>query len=220
MTNLGFALVPSAEDRERIFELVDKLTSRFDFRPDAILTRDYLPHISLWQGPYSSTEKVIEELGGIDLTGIRLSQTVTEIQIWASKIVFLNLEKNDAVRSLHLWLFDKLSPLKEPGSADPQTLRGVTEDQARSFHETGYPFTEKGYGALVPHFTLGHLAHELDDKTSQRIGSEMTEFWKGLQLLSVSFERFIVFVVQPLGKCPNDLENREQIPHSIIIQPD
>lgn len=194
---LGIGLIPTEEQQEQIYYLVDSLKKEFDltFATEPGVS---IPHLTLFQGVYQDEAQVIDATTSLDLSQVSRYQPIKGVSIWAQKILFLDCERTPSLYHAHLQVFEKLFPLCEGKSADPQNFIDITEDQQRSFNETGYPFSRQEY---LPHFTLAHLRDTTlyQNPDTQR---QLNRLLEETSLINgVNFERLVVYRVGPLGAC-------------------
>jgi hypothetical protein len=198
--DLGFALLPSAETERAVFDLV---TTAKTCRPLSYFLSPgtAVPHVSLWQGRYDpvSLPEIFEFLQSLHPGVIPATQAMRGCSIWAQRILFLDLEKSPALVELQNTLVNHLLPLSLPGSADPQSFRGIDSQQAASLASTGYPFTERRFGAFAPHFTIAHLAEPIESPVDRASCIEQLASWSHANR-TAEFAELCIFRVLPLGR--------------------
>jgi len=194
---LGVGLIPVEEQQEQIYSLVARIKQQFDltFATEQDVS---IPHLTLFQGVYQNEAQVVDIVRSIDFSQFSRWQPVKGLSAWAEKILFLDCERTTDLYQAHLRVFEKLFPLYEGKSADPQDFVGITPGQQRSFNETGYPFSRQEY---LPHFTLAHLKdtslYKLPN-TQEKLNRLITD---SPLRQRIDFERFVVYRVGPLGAC-------------------
>tara|TARA_Y100000310_G_scaffold345862_1_gene471692 strand:- start:3273 stop:3893 length:621 start_codon:yes stop_codon:yes gene_type:complete len=148
---LGIGLIP--RDQERIYQLVETIDSNFGlgFKTEPGVS---IPHITLFQGRFKEEESVNEVVRVLDIADLSLDSVGVGIDIWARKILFLNIDKTKELSRLHYETFARVFPLCAGKPADAQNLVGISLEQRKSLDATGFPFTGSLY---LPHFTLAHL---------------------------------------------------------------
>lgn len=191
---LGIALVPANEHLERVRRLVSACENQgmnFSFA----LHRDssLIPHLSIMQGVFADSNEAIAVADAIDRSELVVSLVVSNLSIWARKILFLNFVETNWLKRFHKNAFHSWMPLSKRTSADPQKFTGITAGQQAAYDDTGYPFALAEY---APHITLAHFAEEQSEasKDFPRLLAES-------ELNEVQFERLVVFKVEPLGAC-------------------
>ncbi|MEK6909557.1 MAG: hypothetical protein AABW61_00595 [Candidatus Aenigmatarchaeota archaeon] len=194
--SLGIGLIPIEEQQDQIYELVDRIKQEFDltFATERGIS---IPHLTLFQGVYQDESQVVNTISSTSISLPR-HQPVKGLTIWAQKILFLDCEKTPDLYQAHNRVFERLFPLCEGKSADPQNFIGITSGQQKSFNETGYPFSLQEY---LPHFTLSHLKDPtlyIQPTTQQRLNDllSISPIRKG-----IDFEKLIVYRVGLLGAC-------------------
>lgn len=197
--SLGVALVPGEVQQRQIYELTAEIASilklAFQLAPGA----DALPHVSIFQGRYRDAAEIAQRFNVIDYRTLPRLMPLVGLDIWAEKIIFLDLVPDPILQSLHDKTFDTFFPLAEGKSADPQNFKGITAEEQASFDKTGYPFSRKAYR---PHFTLAHLAPESIELGRAAVLAELTRIYQASPLRSgIVFEQAVLFEVGPLGRC-------------------
>lgn len=197
VTNLGLALIPVASDRSRIRDavaLLEKSIGPFSFA--LYKQRDAIPHLSLMQGVFENDEEALSALEDVDFSRVRSSLDVSQLHLWARKIIFLNLEPVDWLTQLHENIVNAWLPLVAKEPADPQDFDGISEGQRHSYEKTGYPFA---LGEFIPHITLAHLDKPISD--AEEFARELEELRRFRIQQYVRFEKVAIFRVEPLGVC-------------------
>lgn len=221
-SGVGLALVPSEKDCHAICALLaESERSGVDFA-FALHTSNSIVHLSLMQATFDDGQTAVDLLQSVNsLTDsysspdqiigsapapargqfLRQPIAITDISVWASKIVFLNFALGPELKQLHcdvanLWLSKALK-----ASADPQSFVGISDGQRQSIADTGYPF---GYEEYLPHITLGHLKNPLDSVAKAVRINELDKFNELLETClppAIRFEKLVAFEVEPLGLC-------------------
>jgi 2'-5' RNA ligase len=151
---LGMALVPTEEARKQVQEFVSSLaTDGFEFA-FALHTANSIPHLSLMQAVFDDPAPAIELFDKLDCSALDLEFRISDISVWATRVIFLNFQLPAELKRLHVAAFNAWHSIACSGSADPQTFVGITAGQQESFRKTGYPF---GLDEYLPHITLAHL---------------------------------------------------------------
>lgn len=192
---LGLALVPVSEDVERIRHLSNSfeqagVSFSFALHQD----KGLIPHLSIMQGVFADCEAAMAAVERLDKSEIEPSLSVSDLSIWATKILFLNFRKAQWLMRLHQSVFHLWIAVAQRASADPQKFRGITPGQQASFDNTGYPFSLNEY---APHITVGHCSEEGSQSLLLPINSLLSE----TRLEEIKFRRLVVFKVEPLGAC-------------------
>jgi hypothetical protein len=192
---LGMALVPTDEATRQVQEFVSLLAVngfKFDF---ALHTADSIPHLSLMQAVFDSSDLAIDVVANLKLSELDRNFRINDVSIWATRIVFLNFELSEALKRLHVDVFNLWHAIARSGSADPQTFEGITVGQQESFRKTGYPFSLDEY---LPHITLAHLKEKNSDSKDVL---RMNELLETSLPRTLAFQKLVVFAVEPLGAC-------------------
>lgn len=203
--NIGVALLPTSYEQNKLYDFTQLINEKYalSFKITPNIT---LPHVSLFQGCFSNSEWVIDQLRTIVFNPVLVNFECSSLSLWARKIIFLNLTNNMALSALHNTIFQRLfiEGFCSGTSADPQAFQEITVGQKKSFTETGYPFSQKEY---LPHFTLAHF--NLDSITASKevmeneLNNLFQEYFRGVR--NMSFEKFIIFSVGNLGICKDVL---------------
>lgn len=206
--SLGFALVPDRGTQNQIYALANQLADLkipFSWRLDSERS---VPHVSIFQGVFKSEEEVLGKVRQLNVPSEIKAAKVLGLSLWAEKIVFLDIERTDKLQVFHEEVFDGFFPLASGESADPQDFKGITSGQRDSFSRTGYPFSNAEF---LPHFTIAHV----DLKTIGACeANALIEAGKSILEAadlsdSITFERFVVFVVGKLGSFKKVLFERK-----------
>ena len=146
------------------------------------------PHLSLIQARVSLADlkTVTESFGRTQFKSIDSLQP-TKWEIWAKRILFLNVHRSRPLTILHRQAFNLLMPFRLPntGSADPQKFYGLSLNERKSLKQFDYPFVGP---AFKPHFTLGHLKN-----------SKIQSWSVPAKLQTLSPTTLVLFEVGPLG---------------------
>ena len=146
------------------------------------------------QAVFSEPDLAIAALDRLDKSKIAPLLSVTGLSLWATKILFLNLELADWLARLHCEAFHAWLPLSKGGSADPQSFQGISDGQKRSFEKTGYPFSLEEF---LPHMTLAHFRTAPQLSVLDSFDVLLAES----KLAAIAFEQLVLFHVEPLGIC-------------------
>jgi 2'-5' RNA ligase len=194
--NLGIALIPSEEDTNKIYQLIDEVGMDYalSFATDKGVS---MPHVTLFAGKYNNLETPINVLENFNISRISRKQKIKNMEIWAEKILFLNLLKGKDLQEAHNYFFSNLFPRSSGKPADPQDFKGITLEQQKSFNETGYPFSEQEY---LPHFTLAHFQNIPKHKIYREVSLNdiLEEFYMGEE---INFDKLALFKMGKLGAC-------------------
>lgn len=221
-SGVGLALVPSEKDCQAICSLLaESESSGIDFA-FALHTSNSIVHLSLMQATFADAQTAVDLLQSLNFLSdsspalativvpapaqalgqfLRQPMKITDISVWASKIVFLNFALGPELKQLHcdvanLWLPEALR-----ASADPQSFDDISEGQKQSIAITGYPFS---YDEYLPHITLGHLKNPHDSLAQNRRINELAKLNELLETRlppAIGFEKLVAFEVEPFGLC-------------------
>ena len=198
--NLGIALIPSLEDIDNLYSLVNDISTTF---PLSFTTTGLnIPHVTLFAGKYKTPFPVIDAVEDYTTSKIKKTQDIEGMGIWAEKIIFLNLKK-EALRDVHRYFFQTASPFSKKKPTDSQNFNGITSGQQRSLNKTGYPFSLYEY---LPHFTLAHFKEIPENK--KEIESDLNEILRDHNMKQVKFENLVIFNMSPLGACQEVIWNK------------
>lgn len=221
-SGVGLALVPSEKDCQAICALLAESESiGIDFA-FALHTSNSIAHLSLMQATFEDAQTAVELLQSVNfLTDsnsslgqiiepalaparghfLREPIEITDISVWASKIVFLNFVLGAELKQLHCDVANHWLPKALRASADPQSFVGISDGQMQSISNTGYPFS---YDEYLPHITLGHLKNPHDSAAENRQINERDKLNELLETRlppAIRFEKLVAFAVEPLGLC-------------------
>lgn len=204
-SGVGLALVPSEKDCQAICALLaESERSGVDFA-FALNTSNSIVHLSLMQATFDDGQTAVELLQFLNIASIprflKEPMAITDISVWASKIVFLNFALGPELKQLHCDVANLWLPKALRASADPQSFVGISDGQRQSISSTGYPFS---YDEYLPHITLGHLKNPLDSVAKTVRISELDKFNELLETClppAIRFEKLVAFEVEPLGLC-------------------
>ena len=195
---LGVALIPDQVGIDYLCELNQAINKRY---PSEFILRNQgklIPHVSLFQGQYSR-EVILalerEMLSLKNLIHLPIVVRVVGMSVWATKIFFLDLDKDDQLLKLHRHIFEKFNSLRDvsSGSADPQVFVDITDQERESYQKYGYPFALK---AFRPHFTLGRS--ELMDGKEKTFVGELSK--KLSPPAYFNFNELVLFEVGKFGR--------------------
>ncbi|MBP9092013.1 hypothetical protein KBI23_13385 [bacterium] len=204
-SGVSLALVPSEKDCQAICALLaESERSGVDFAV-ALNTSNSIAHLSLMQATFDDGQTAVDLLQFLNIASIprflKEPMAITDISVWASKIVFLNFALGPALKQLHCDVANLWLPKALRASADPQSFVGISDGQRQSISSTGYPFS---YDEYLPHITLGHLKTPLDSVAKTVRISELDKFNELLETRlppAIRFEKLVAFEVEPLGLC-------------------
>ncbi|MBP6746765.1 hypothetical protein KA344_16115 [bacterium] len=204
-SGVGLALVPSVKDCQAICALLaESERSGVDFA-FALHTSNSIVHLSLMQATFDDGQTAVDLLQFLNIASIprflKEPMAITDISVWASKIVFLNFALGPELKQLHCDVANLWLPKALRASADPQSFVGISDGQRQSISSTGYPFS---YDEYLPHITLGHLKNPLDSVAKTVRISELDKFNELLETClppAIRFEKLVAFEVEPLGLC-------------------
>lgn len=196
---LGIGVIPTPEEGAQMYALVEKLQRQFPLRFAMVLGVSR-PHLTLFQGKFPSEKSVIEIAEQFDPHSIGRTHRIDALDVWAERVVFLNIVRDPKMMHAHQEAFDRLFSRCEGRSADPQKFVDITEAQQHAFDTTGYPFS--GEEAYVPHFTVAHIEDPLPPKAEiqRRLSDILTASPLG-QKGSITFDTLMVYKVGEKGAC-------------------
>lgn len=199
---LGFAFIPDCKDRHAVFYLHQRIQEKY---PSEYILQEngtsLLPHISLFQGRFLE-EKLPILIKLFERKGIQrpraLSVPVFGVEVWATKIFFLDLVITPLLCIWERELRTCFNPLRERayGPADPQQFMGISTAEQYSWDKYGIPFVGD---AFRPHFTLGRSEHLDGDEV---LFAQMLE--KEFPLPGeITFTHLVLFDVGTFGSVEN-----------------
>ncbi len=196
------ALVPTEAARIQVQEFVSALAADGFAFTFALHTADSIPHLSLMQAVFANPAPAIEFIDKLDFSALDKQFQISEISVWATRIVFLNFTLPPQLKRLHVQTFNAWQSIACSGSADPQAFEGITLGQQESFRTTGYPFSLDQY---LPHITLAHLQ---DKDIDGNVVAKMNALREKSMPRVLSFQKLVVFAVEPLGICRKIIKER------------
>ncbi len=192
---LGLALIPPQEICEHIRNFVGSMADdglEFSFALDQ---SESVPHVSVFQSTFESPDDAIAVVDSMDRSMIEACLHVSELSIWATRILFLNFALPAGLKRFHRNVFREWRKRASRGSADPQFFTGITQGQQASYDQTGYPFSLDQY---LPHITLAHLK---DPTMGQLLFERKKPLLTKMLPPMIHFEKLVAFTVEPLGIC-------------------
>jgi 2'-5' RNA ligase len=153
-------LLPSDEMADKAIEANKELLKQY---ADKIVLNkeDCLPHISLAMGcidekDIAEIERVLQtianqySLGQLNITGIH-----TETNSVGEKVSVFEIERTEALQSLHKEVMRKLSPYFSYDVTADMVLSGVRVSESTLLWIKNYP-EKSSYGNFFPHITIGY----------------------------------------------------------------